>query len=326
MPCPLCRKMFSIPANGLNELQRNFFMEHLIEVTTNFQLSSISSIYCDVCRHLYEGQEKKTQATMHCLECRDKFCDFCAKAHTFHKSSKSHHIVEIGSETEEDMRRISPNKSCNDHNGKPLDYYCPQCKKILCISCVLENHASHECKDVSTVDDEFRQAIERIGRNISAYADEISAKGKDMQHRKKNVVLKLKEIESEIREKHLELKKLIDNHTKSLMEELSLIKTKQFKDCENEEEEIDRIHTIFRSFETYCTEVRSKGSSFDICSCVDQLMTRANELEKDHETFIGRLYRSSEVSFKPADCNEVLNSSSSNVVGQIQGTILIWLL
>jgi len=33
MPCPLCMKEFTIPADGLSGIQKNFFMEKLIIIT-----------------------------------------------------------------------------------------------------------------------------------------------------------------------------------------------------------------------------------------------------------------------------------------------------
>src|SRR5688572_29436317 len=66
MSCPLCRKLFTIPVEGLDGLQKNFFMEHLMEVTKDLQLSNMPSIACDICKDLYEGDERKKNATMRC--------------------------------------------------------------------------------------------------------------------------------------------------------------------------------------------------------------------------------------------------------------------
>ena len=86
-------------------------------------------------------------------------------------------------------------------------------------------------------------------------------------------------------------------------------------------EEIDRCCTILKSFEAYCTELISKGSASDICSSVDELVIRVDELERDHEAFIGRPCQSSEVSLEITDLKEVLQKFSNNVVGRIQGNI-----
>ena len=111
---------------------------------------------------------------------------------------------------------------------------------------------------------------------------------------------------------------MIDEHTKSLLNQLSVIKSKHLKEMETGMEAIDRYITIFRSFETYCTELISKGSASDICSSVDQLMCRADELEIDHKAFIGRPHQSVEIAFQTKDLRKVLRKSN-NFFGQIKG-------
>ena len=313
MPCPLCKKEFTIPAAGIDGLQKNFFMEHRIEITKHLQLSNRPSIACDICKDLYEDDEKRKTATMRCLECRYNFCEHCGKAHTLHHSSVNHHVVTTGRETEEDMRRISPKRNCNLHIQKPLDYYCPKCKKTCCASCVLENHASHGWKDVSTVEDEIRKAVEGKALKISICADEILPKSISVETVKKDILLKVTTAENEIRQRNLELKERTDKDTDTLLKKLSVMKLEHVKDCENEKKEIERKHTILNSFETYCTELISKGFAGDVCSCVSELITRANELEKDHEAFTRRPYRTIEFSFTAGDI------SGGNIVGRIQG-------
>src|SRR6218665_452229 len=96
MPCSLCRKLFVIPTEGINGLQRNFFMQHLIDVTTMINVGQKSNANCDICKALLEGNEGKTkEATMRCLECGDNFCDMCARTHKLHRSSKTHNIMKI---------------------------------------------------------------------------------------------------------------------------------------------------------------------------------------------------------------------------------------
>src|SRR6218665_607716 len=40
MPCPLCRKEFTIPEDGMQGLQKNFFMVNLLEFKIALQIGS----------------------------------------------------------------------------------------------------------------------------------------------------------------------------------------------------------------------------------------------------------------------------------------------
>lgn len=69
-------------------------------------------------------------------------------------------------------------------------------------------------------------------------------------------------------------------------------------------------------------ELKSKGSPSEICSCVDKLTERADELEKDHEAFISRPCRLKEVSLNATDLG--VNTWRGNIVGRIDGNISLF--
>lgn len=48
MPCPLCRKQFTIPENGFSGLQKNFFMDRLVEIRKMLN-PSVDRTLCDLC-------------------------------------------------------------------------------------------------------------------------------------------------------------------------------------------------------------------------------------------------------------------------------------
>src|SRR6218665_1461510 len=147
MPCPLCRKEFIIPEDGMNGVQKNFFMENLLLYKTTLQMGS-TTIICDMCNTRNEGQiENLPKASMRCLECQDYYCDSCVKVHQFQKVTKDHQMVKIGTDPKSDRNRLMSMKSCTKHIHKLLDYYCAECRKVVCVSCFIESHASHKCKD-----------------------------------------------------------------------------------------------------------------------------------------------------------------------------------
>ena len=241
MPCPLCRKDFIIPEDGINGLQKN-------------------------------GWRPLKCTTMYCTE----------------------------------------------HPQKPLDYYCADCKKILCVSCCVESHTSHKCKDVAAVSEEFRLTIQSNSSMISIYADEMLSLKEKAELRKAYFLKEIADKEEAIQRRNQELKDMIDEHTTSLLDQLFVIKSRHIKEMETEVQEIDRCCTILKSFEAYCAELVSEGSPSDICSSFDQLIDRTDELEKDHEAFTNRPHQSVEVAFQITDLGEVLQKSN-NVVGQIKG-------
>lgn len=322
MSCPLCRKEFIIPAEGVTGLPKNFFMENMIELTRLLSKSNMT-VVCDICKALKEDKPEveTSDARVRCLECQDNFCEMCAKIHTLQKATRNHHIVEIGKESEEELRRLLPARSCDVHPTKPLDYYCTQCKKIVCVSCFVETHSAHQCKDVNTVEKDFRTAIGNKATKISNYVDEVSSRQTSCEKTRQEFLSKIADTERTITERHRELKCIIDQHFEYLMDELKRIKEAHLKEILAELDEIERSCVALRSFEAYCAELRSKGSAIDICGHFDELCNRAEELERDQKELLNRPSSSIEVSFIVSD----FDMSRHNIVGQIRGrpTIVI---
>src|SRR6218665_3080371 len=152
MPCPLCKREFTIPHEGIVGLQKNFFVEDLMVNLLEF----------------------KTE-----VQSNDP-------------------ILNIGSAAEEKINIIADAKYCMKHAQKLLDYYCADCKKIVCVSCVDENHKSHNCKDLTTVDEEFRLMIEKYTWRISNYADEMLSLKKHEGSRKAELFKKVANKEATI--------------------------------------------------------------------------------------------------------------------------------
>src|SRR6218665_2747329 len=324
MPCPLCRKEFIIPEDGMKVVQKNFFMENLLVYKTTLQEGG-NTIICDMCNIRTEGKVSQIpKATTRCLECQDYYCDSCVKVHQFQKVTKDHQMVKIGSDIKSQTKRLVSMKSCTKHIGKPLDYYCSECKKIVCVSCFVESHKSHDCKDVTTLDEEFRQTIKRKTSKTTTWMNEMQLIRNKNGKRKAEFVKEIAEKEEEIHKRNQDLKAMIDRHTKALLEELSVLKSKNLKELETGQDEIDRYCTILGSFEAYCTELTLKGSASDICSSVDELIVRANDLERDNEAFIYRPHKSLKVLFHAADLGDVLLNPCNNFLGKLEGTVLLF--
>jgi len=102
MPCPLCRKRFTIPADGLSGIQKNFFMEKLATARKLSAREEAGHILCDVCSSDEERPSEATvpskPATKHCLQCQQNYCDQCSWSHTKIKATASHAMIEIGKE------------------------------------------------------------------------------------------------------------------------------------------------------------------------------------------------------------------------------------
>src|SRR6218665_3393959 len=99
----------------INALQKNFFMENLLEFKTTLQIGN-AIIMCDMCNVRNEGKTGDIPtATMRCLECQDNYCDSCVKVHLFQKLSRNHQFAKLGSEVASEMKRRFSTIHCSKH-------------------------------------------------------------------------------------------------------------------------------------------------------------------------------------------------------------------
>lgn len=323
IPCPMCRKAFPIPQEGFIGLQKCFSMENLLQFKTTLSTLNLGSsfISCDMCLGRNEGTESR--ATKRCFECKQDYCDSCMKVHQMQTESGSHHLSNTGrGQTEEGFGLMTNLKSCIKHIYKQLGLYCLDCKEIICDSCFVETHRSHDCKDVATVGEEFLQTINKKAWKISNHADQMLSIRQNTETRKSVFLKKILERNNAIYKRSQALKDLIDQQTRSLFDQLSVVESTHLKKMDNEIVEIDGCCSALRGFVSYCNEMRSKWSASDICSSIDEVVVRAQELESCvHESFICRPLNSVDASFLAPDHGDVLQKANNNLVGQIRGKI-----
>ena len=318
--CPMCRKEFTIPSDGVQAIQKNVFLAGVIEVKDTLIESKVAVALCDVCKAKDAGTESNTsKATSRCLDCQENLCEDCSKMHKAFKISRNHKVKKIDGEAgEEEVIKTFNLVNCDIHRGKVLDYYCAECKKVVCVSCFVEGHKTHNCKDVNTVEDKFRPVIKRIADKMSRLAGELLAR-KDKSESKEVLLTNIGEREQEILQRSDELKKMIDQHTKLLISTLDEIKDRRLKALQARDDELDRHILIEESLKRYCDELVSKGSAGDVCRNKDELLRRAGVIEEDHESYMMRPRVSCDVAFAPSDLNKFLQNTNGSMIGSLKG-------
>jgi len=111
VPCPMCRKEFTIPDDVLSGTQKNFFMEKLVHVRKLLADQEAQHIPCDLCSsdEASAGETVKP-ASKYCVQCQQNYCEQCSVYHRKSKSSSSHTQLDIGKKPKsvEQISKMSP--------------------------------------------------------------------------------------------------------------------------------------------------------------------------------------------------------------------------
>ncbi|XP_045157262.2 uncharacterized protein LOC123523677 [Mercenaria mercenaria] len=85
-------------------------------------------------------ENKKSEATMFCVECNDMLCDNCVGIHRRFATMKTHQIVVHTDKEQFDFTAEILTDKCGRHEGKHLETFCKTHDEICCSVCVSINH------------------------------------------------------------------------------------------------------------------------------------------------------------------------------------------
>lgn len=167
--CPECRETY----DGIDTLQKNVKLSNIVE---GFQDSSQNIyeeildvikpanpeadnvIFCDQCI------DDKTPAVKTCLKCEVSLCFRHLQKHNERESFKTHSLVE--------PQKDLGSRACPGHN-LPLEYFCSNDMKSLCITCLEGHNENHDVLTVSVAEEEMRRALESRGKVVFYVPDYI---------------------------------------------------------------------------------------------------------------------------------------------------------
>ena len=283
VPCPLCRKEFTIPENGLGGMPRNFFVERIIRAQDMEHTSvEAQSNPCNMCTYRATSEAAKIDpATAYCLQCQEAFCEPCASGHQKQKLSRDHKLLKIGDKVKpEDLYAHYPPANCDKHVDEAPKIYCNECRLVICTMCYVEDHSSHKCRDIQEIVVEFHQQMATDVSRVESGVDKCQQTLQNLTTEKKDFHKQVSKSEREIREKTKQLKQMIDRHEESLLAELKSIQQKRIKEIEAAYEEVESQLTARQSYTKYVHEILEKGSARDIIRESSYLHDRADELLK----------------------------------------------
>lgn len=323
VPCPICRKKFLIPDDGFNGLQKNFFMENLIEMKSNLNASSNRSV-CESCKDQDSSVEISDLpvAEVFCTDCQQKLCAECHKYHSKSKLLKTHRVVIVNEQqsfSEYAMVKTQP-EVCQTHTMKPLDIYCSTCMEAVCSSCFVEKHNAHVGFDVESVVNEVQKKINEDADRLNAFVALFNEQQKKLQQDQIDFMESSSRLEMETNRSREEMRALVDAHSDSLLSELRSQKEVGLKMKESHVSDVEIMLSCLESFRAYCNQLMCSGSASSICRAVGSLNKRAIELEKLCDSRAQKVFIFPQLSLKIRQQRQkTLKEIAEKLIDQIEG-------
>ena len=237
--CPVCQTSFQIPeTDTFDNLPSSFHLNRLVDVLV-LEHGSIQSQRCNSC-------DENNTATCYCFVCQNFLCASCFEAHQRLKASRDHSNVLIDKLQAQDVQDLIHRPvMCSQqyHEDQPLEFYCQDCKVLICHKCTVVSHNRHTMTDTQKAAQEQKMqmadAVAKVKAEIVRYEGEIK-KQTDLKNKNKIHILNeekkmtdtveelirdLREHEKKMKDKFREIYEAQQKHHATRLENFELLAT-----------------------------------------------------------------------------------------------------
>jgi len=311
--CPMCRKQFKIPSEGLGGFQHHFFIQHLVDAR-NDATKAAEDAACEVClEENEESSEEISTATVYCIDCRQKLCERCSRPHRRMKSG-AHQLKPLGAELEQELIQLR-GSYCDKHKDKQVELYCYECDENICLVCSAVKHRGHNSGEIPEVAGSFRPRIDEDDEEIMSAISDVRQQSEKMKQCALEFACKAECVHKKIIEAGEALKRLVDHQVSECILELQSMKSDNAKQFEVGQEHSQLALVAMECFHTFSRELLDKGRPSDVTRAASELHKRARELMDNDVTSVQ--YWLPHVTFTPADVTQL---TSLQLVGKLSTT------
>jgi len=299
--CPMCRKEFKIPSDGLGSLQHHFFAQRLVD----FQKASgeeFGEAPCEVCVEESDGSSDSVPtATMYCVDCNQKLCEQCSRPHRRMKGG-AHQVKPLGADVEQELMQLR-GSSCDKHRDKQVELYCHDCNENICLMCSAVKHRNHNSVEMSEAADSFRQKIDDDAEQILSAISSVQEQLEQTKRDETEFLSKVEDAQKIVLATGDVVHRSVDDQINDVLAELQSVTSESTNQAESAHEAFQLAVVSMKTFHTYSRELLDKGRPSDVTRAARELHERAQELLNNDVTAVE--YHPPHVTFTPADVTQM---------------------
>ncbi|CAH1801575.1 unnamed protein product [Owenia fusiformis] len=223
LACPTCRDLCPIPRQEATGLKVNFFANSVLDAIKDRSMSQSSTQYCDICLQ----EDEKVPAILRCIECNEKLCKACGRAHKLSRLTKLHQLLELTGDMSQDTKIAIDMLSkrtmyCQEHTNEPLKYFCKEDDCLICQDCFAFDHQGHALEKIEqTAKTNMKNlhSVIDLGRQRS---DKYEVGIHSAHNRKQAIEKYMEACTSKLEEDERRVYAKVDAHFKALKEDINI--------------------------------------------------------------------------------------------------------
>ena len=272
--CPVGQTSFPIPdTDTFANLPSSFHLNRLVDVLA-LEDGSVQAQKCDSC-------DENNPATSYCFVCQSFMCASCFQSHQRFKATRGHRNVLIDKLQAQDVQElISRPVMCSQqyHEDQALEFYCEDCKVMICLKCSIVNHNRHLVTDTQKAAQEQKvqmaDILAKVKAEILLYENEITIQ---TELRNKNIA-EIMHAEKKMTDTVEELISDLQEHEKKMKQKFRDIYEAEQKQHETRVENLELITTQLKSCVERGQGIIERNMSAEILQANPAIIERCNEL------------------------------------------------
>ena len=270
--CPVCQTSFPIPDTFAN-LPSSFHLSRLVDVLA-LEDGTVQAQKCNSC-------DDNNPATSYCFVCQSFLCALCFQSHQRFKVTRGHRNVLIDKLQAQDVQELIHRPvMCSQqyHEDQALEFYCEDCKVLICLKCSIVNHNRHPVTETQKAAQEQKKQIEKAVAKVKAeilvYENEI----KEQTELKNKNIADIMNAEKKMTDTVEELIRNLREHEKEMIEKFRYIYEAEQKQHRTRLEILELIITQLKSCVERGQGIIERNMSAEILQANPAIIGRCNDL------------------------------------------------
>ena len=272
--CPVCQTSFPIPdTDTFVNLPSSFHLNRLVDVLA-LEDGTVQTQKCNTC-------DKNNPATSYCFVCQGFLCASCFQYHQRFKATRGHRNVLMDNLQAQDVQELIQRPvMCSQqyHEDQPMEFYCEDCKVLVCHKCSVVGHNRHCMTDTQKAAEgpklQMAEVVAKVKAEILLYEHQI----------KKQTELKNQNI-ADIRNAEKKMTDTVEEVIRDLREHEEKMKDKFREIYEAEQKQhaarleiLELINTQLKSFVERGQGILERNISAEILQTNPAIIGRCDEL------------------------------------------------
>ena len=288
--CPVCQTSFQIPeGDSFKNLPTSYHLNQLVDVLA-LKDRGAQAQKCGSC-------DENNTASSYCFVCQNFLCTPCFQAHQRLKATRGHRnvvIEKLQAQDVEDLIHRPVMCSQQYHENQPLEFYCEECKVLICQKCCIVSHNRHTITDTQKAAQvqkmQMKDALEKVKAEIVIYENEKRKQTELMDKTKNEILSAEKKMTDAVEERIRELRE----HERVMKTKFAEIYEAQQKHHATQLENFELVLTQLKSCVERGESIVQRNISTEILQTNQAIIERCEELLKARKP---ELYKPSHVNY-----------------------------